>query len=191
VSQPTRAFLFPIGGIDDGVVRLRLRSDADLEPTVEACRDPAITEFTRVPADYDLAEAQRFAAESNEAAAAGERLSLVIADAEDDSFLGSMGIVAHDPEEGHCEIGYWLAPWGRGRGAATRALVLLCRWIFDELEIERIWIGVEPENTASQAVPERVGFSREGILRSLFENKGRRRDVISYSLLRGELPQGD
>ncbi len=184
-------FAFPIGGIDDGVVRLRFRVDSDTPRIVEACQDPEIPRWTRVPENYSEEDAREFMARAEREAAEGEALTLAVADAEDDAFLGSCGVIEMVREEQRCEIGYWLAPWARGRGAMTRAVRLLCRWLFDELEIERIAASAEPENTASQRVLERTGFTREGLARSLFEEKGRRRDVVYWSLLPGELPQGD
>ncbi len=90
-------------------------------------------------------------------------------------------------EEQRCEIGYWLAPWARGRGAMTRSVCLLCAWLQAEHGLQRIAAGAEPGNERSQAVLARAGFKREGIVRSLFEEKGRRRDFVYYSLLPGEL----
>ena len=179
---------FPIGGIEDGAVRLRLRTDADLPAIVEACQDPEILAYTRVPENYDMGDAREFAARAEREAAAGEGLALIIVDAGDDSLLGSCGVIEMVAAEQRCEIGYWLAAEARGRGVMSRAVRLLCGWLFGELELERISASAEPENHPSQAVLERVGFTREGIARSLFEEKGRRRDVIVYSLLRGELP---
>jgi RimJ/RimL family protein N-acetyltransferase len=184
-------FEFPIGGIDDGVVRLRFRTDADMPRIVEACRDPEIPRWTRVPEDYTEEDAREFMDRAEREAREGEALTLAVADAEDDSFLGSCGVIEIVRDEQRCEIGYWLAPWARGRGAMTRAVTLLCRWLFDEEGMKRIAAGAEPENAASQALLERAGFSREGTARSLFEEKGRRRDVVYWSLLPGELPQGD
>jgi RimJ/RimL family protein N-acetyltransferase len=43
------------------------------------------------------------------------------------------------------------------------------------------------ENDASQRVAERAGFTREGVLRSYREQKGRRYDHAVFSLLRSEL----
>lgn len=179
--------VFSAGGIDDGVVRIRLRREADLPAVVEACQDPAIKAYTRVPDDYDLAKAKEYAAWAQHEAVKGRELSLLMVDAEKDSLVGSIGFFDYSPSEGRCEIGYWLAPWARGRGLMERSVRLLCGWIFEELPIERISAGVEPANEPSHAMLARVGFSREGIARSLFEMKGRRRDVVVYSLLRGEL----
>lgn len=178
---------FPIGGIDDGVVRLRLRSDADVPRIIEACQDPEIPRWTRIPEGYDMEMAREFAQKAHDQAASAQGLALVVADAADDSLLGSCGVVRMVAEEQRCEIGYWLAPWARGRGVMTRAVRLLCRWLFDELGMQRIAAGAEPENVRSQAVLERAGFQREGIVRSLYEDKGRRRDFAYYSLLPGEL----
>lgn len=185
------AIKFPIGGIEDGVVRIRLLSDADLPGLIAACRDPEIPRWTRVPEDYDVAAARTFAETSELGLAEGRGLSLLIAGADEDGLLGSIAIVAVEPEERRCELGYWLARDARGQGTMTRSVRLLCRWIFAELEIERIAINVEPDNVRSRAVPERCGFQFEGVLRSYFINKGRRRDAASYSLLRDEMPQPD
>ena len=178
---------FPIGGIDDGAVRIRLRADADIPAVVKACQDPSIKAYTRAPDDYDESSAEEWAARTDRETANGESLSLIIADVETDELIGSIGFFDFVPDENRLELGYWLAPWGRGRGAMGRAVTLFCRWIFDELDIVRIQAGIEPSNEPSQAMIERAGFTREGTLRSYFPMKGRRRDIISYSLLRDEL----
>ncbi len=180
-------FGFPAGGIDDGVVRLRFRRDEDVVRIIEACADPEIPRWTRVPEGYDMEKAREFAARAREQAEEAKGLALVVADAGDDELLGSCGVIEMVADEQRCEIGYWLAPWARGRGVMTRAVRLLCRWLQDELGMERIAAGAEPGNGRSQAVLERAGFRREGIVRSLFEEKGRRRDFVYYSLLPGEL----
>jgi RimJ/RimL family protein N-acetyltransferase len=86
------------------------------------------------------------------------------------------------------EAGYWCAADVRGRGMVTRALRLLCRYAFHELEMRRLEAVVDPHNVASQRVAEKVGFRREGVMRSHMQHPdGRRRDSVLYSLLPGEL----
>jgi RimJ/RimL family protein N-acetyltransferase len=183
VSAPIE---FPIGGISDGEIRLRLRTDADNPAIVEACRDPDIVRWTRVPESYDEATAAEWAVESRRQRAAGTGLHLVVADAETDALIGSIGVHVSQAD-GRADVGYWLVPQARGRGVMASAVRLFSRWIFDNLPVERIEITVEPANAASRAVAERAGYTFEGILRSHTVIKGKRRDMTMHSLLRDEL----
>jgi RimJ/RimL family protein N-acetyltransferase len=175
---------FPVEGLRDELVLLRLRSDADLAAVVEACQDPEIPRWTRVPDHYGEPEAREWAREAARQHEAGEGLHLMIVDAGDGRLLGSIGIHRILDEDRRCDIGYWLAREARGRGAMTRAVRLLSAWVFDELPVDRIEIIVDPRNASSRAVAERAGFRFEGVLRSYVVMKDRRRDMAMYSLLR-------
>jgi RimJ/RimL family protein N-acetyltransferase len=107
-----------------------------------------------------------------------------IVDARTDEFLGTVGWRWVD---GNVQVGYWVKKEARGRGVATSALRLLARWAIEELGAERVQLLAEPENVASQRVAEKAGFRREGLLRSYFLLKGRRRDAIMFGLLPGDL----
>ena len=178
---------FPVEGLSDGVVRLRAMAEADIEAVIEACQDPEIPRWTRVPEPYGEAEGRSWFEQQATAGSDGTMLNLLAVDAVTDELLGSVGIVRADWEEGRCELGYWIARERRGLGIATRGVRMLCDWIFDRLPVDRIEIHSEPGNAASRRVAERAGFTLEGILRSYFVNKGARRDAASYSLLSGEL----
>jgi [ribosomal protein S5]-alanine N-acetyltransferase len=84
-----------------------------------------------------------------------------------------------------------VAPWARGQGVAARALRLLCRFGFDQLRLARVEVTIEPENTASRATAEAVGFREEGLLRSYLTIAGARRDMLMYSLLPADLQPPD
>jgi RimJ/RimL family protein N-acetyltransferase len=178
---------FPVEGIADADIRLRLLTEADLPALVELVQDPEIPRWTRIPSPYGRSDADEWFELQARGREQGDLLNLIIVDA-DDLILGSAGIVDLNWEEGRCELGYWLAREARGRGVMTRAVLLLSAWIFENLPIDRITITAEPGNHASRAVAERAGFTFEGVLRSYFVNKGVRRDAASYSLVRGELP---
>ena len=68
----------------------------------------------------------------------------------------------------------------------TRACQGLIRYGFDELNLNRIVIYVAPENLKSQAVPERLGFQKEGVLRQSIWIYDRFLDLVVYSLLASE-----
>jgi RimJ/RimL family protein N-acetyltransferase len=85
------------------------------------------------------------------------------------------------------EVSYFLRESARGRGLATRAVLLVSRWAFDELGIERIELRAHPENEASRRVAERAGFVLEGTERaSRAWPDGTRFDSLVFSRLRGD-----
>jgi [ribosomal protein S5]-alanine N-acetyltransferase len=182
-----RPIAFPIGGLSDEVVRLRLLADADLPAIVDAVQDAEIPRFTRVPAPYDATDARQFQRAAETGLASGTELVTVIVDAGDQRLLGTVGLHSIDFANRRGSAGYWVAASDRGRGVARRALTLLCRFGFDELGLERIELWIEPANAASLRVAEAVGLQREGLLRSFAEVGGRRRDMLMYSLLPGDL----
>ena len=178
---------FPVEGITDGQIRLRLRADTDTPAVINACRDPEVPRWTRVPDDYDDHAAAEWESEARRQRQSGEGLHLVIADAQTDEFLGSIGTREISRPDGRWDIGYFLAPEARGRGVMTRAVRMLSEWAFDNLPVDRLEITMEPANGPSRAVAERAGYTFEGVLRSHTMIKGTRRDMAMYSLLRGEL----
>ncbi len=104
----------------------------------------------------------------------------------DGNVVGSIALRLGTHETGH--LGYWCAPEARGQGITPRALRGLCRYALEELQLERLDLVTDIDNIASQRVAEKVGFRREGVLRShLRHPDGHRRDSVSYSLLPGEL----
>ena len=173
----------PVEGLSDGVVRLRVIADADVPAITAACQDPAIQRYTTVPSPYEEHHAREWMTAATAGMGAGTDLALLVVDSASDELLGSVGLHAIDPASGRCSAGYWVTEAARRRGVATRALGLLCRLGFDELDLRRIELWIEPENVGSVRVAESVGFVREGVLRSFMAVGGRRRDMLMYSLL--------
>jgi ribosomal-protein-alanine N-acetyltransferase len=182
-----RPISFPVEGLDDGVVRLRLMVEADVPAVVEAVQDPEIPRWTRVPIPYGEGDARQFRRMTQNGIQAGTDLVALIVSANDDELLGAVGIHGIDPESARCSAGYWVAAEARGRGVAARALRLLCAYAFEELGVKRVELWIDPENKPSLGVAEAVGFTREGLLRSFMPIQGQRRDMLMYSLLPGEL----
>ena len=183
-----RPIAFPVEGLNDGVVRLRLPADSDVEAIVEMCRDPAIQRYTTVPPDYRRSHALEWIQRGQAGVAAGTDLHVVITDSNDDSPLGTISLHEINRPASRCVSGYFVAPWARGRGVATRALILITAFAFDELRLARVEVTIEPENEASHRVAQAAGFTREGLLRSYMPVAGKRRDMVMYSLLPHEHP---
>jgi RimJ/RimL family protein N-acetyltransferase len=91
---------------------------------------------------------------------------------------------------GAFEIGYWIRAGEAGRGLATEATAALTRVGLELCGADRIEIRVEPDNRPSLAIPRKLGFSEEGMLRRRLEPTGRdgaRRDVLVFSMFRDGL----
>lgn len=186
--QPTdalspRPIEFPVEGLSDGVVLLRLPAESDVRELTEACRDPDISRYTTVPSNYKPSHAVEWIQRGLAGVAAGADLHTVIADARDGRLLGTISLHEINRPAGRCASGYFTAPWARGRGVATRALRLITAFAFDELHLHRVEVTIEPENVASLRVARAAGFTEEGLLRSYMPVSGRRRDMIMLSLL--------
>jgi ribosomal-protein-serine acetyltransferase len=83
-------------------------------------------------------------------------------------------------------MGYWLAVPATGRGTVTRAVDALIDYAFDIWQLNRVEIRVGVDNARSRAIPERLGFTQEGILREAEHVGGRYIDHVLYALLASE-----
>jgi RimJ/RimL family protein N-acetyltransferase len=142
--------------LTDGVVTLRPKRPTDVEAITAACQDPEISRWTQVPRPYTREHAVEWLNQDDPHSA-----SLLAVDA-DGVLLGSFSVMEIDRGRGYGEIGYWVAAAARGRGVATRAVVLLRDWASDELGLTELEIMAKPDNLGSRRVAERAGFAETG-----------------------------
>jgi [ribosomal protein S5]-alanine N-acetyltransferase len=159
---------------DDAIVVRPLQEDDAPALASAIDDDPDLDRWTSIPFPYTEHDAREFIATTEESAFA-------IVDRATGELLGGIGTRVAGPAV--VEIGYWVKAGARGRGIATRALALIVRFAFDELDAARVQLSTEPDNLGSQRVAEKAGFVREGTLRSHLCIKGRRRDAVMFSLL--------
>lgn len=164
----------------DGIV-LRSWQEGDAPRVFEACQDPEIQRWIpALPRPYTRADAHAFV---TDALGLGPHQLAIV---EAGTVVGSIGL--HPGKNETAGIGYWCAAEARGLGLTTLATRRLCRYALDQLGLERLQLTTDVENLASQRVAEKVGFQREGVMRShLRHPNGRRRDSALFSLLPGEL----
>ena len=150
----------------DGDLTLRPPLPGDAEAVTAACQDPAIQRWTLVPSPYRREHAEAWLAAAPERARAGEAVSLLAVEG-DGRLAGSFSLMELDHDRGYGEIGYWVAPWARGRGVATRAVGLLHGWAVEQLGMRRLEILTHADNAASRRVAERCGYGATGEVRAL------------------------
>jgi RimJ/RimL family protein N-acetyltransferase len=181
---------FPDPPLTDGVVALRPWTRDDIEFVVEACQDPEVSRYSpAIPFPYTEADALGWFESQEPTRLAGKGLAFAVTHAATGELLGAIGLDKVSEMRMSATTGYWLAREARGHGYISRAVRVLARWAFEDLELARLELTADPENIASQHVAERCGFQREGHLRSdiVVRHSGQRRDSLVYGLLPGEL----
>lgn len=86
-------------------------------------------------------------------------------------------------------IGYWLSKDAQGHGIMTRVVEALCRYAFEELQFNKVEIRAAVGNTKSRAIPERLGFEKEGTIRSAEWLYDHFVDHVVYGMLANEWTQ--
>jgi RimJ/RimL family protein N-acetyltransferase len=185
--RPVPELTLPSPPLADDRVALRRFTRGDVGWVVDACRDPEIPRFTSVPDPYDEDDAGAWIATHDDGRAAGSGLHLAVVAADGGKPIGSVGLMRISWEHLRGEIGYWIAPWARGRGAAPRAVRLLAAHAFHGVGLQRIEVVPYLDNPASQRVAEKAGCRREGVMRSYFLAHGERHDCVMYALLPEDL----
>ena len=172
--------------LSDGDIRLEPLTAEHAAAMDALARDQDVTRFTRVlepvPDGFGARWVERYTRGRDERTNEG----FAIVDSESGDFLGFMALVNLNLDAEEAEAGYIVASHARGRGVATRALRLLTAWAFDELPLERIELLIDVENSPSEIIAQRCGYTREGVLRWTYLKPGLRSDTIVYSKLRRE-----
>jgi RimJ/RimL family protein N-acetyltransferase len=184
----------PLVTLSDGVVTLRPWSREDARFMAEAQTDPAIRRYNgshdrrgnpAPPPSITDAEAaiDTFAASWRAFAATGTPSGVVFAivDTSSGELVGCCGVDDWSPED-VAQFGYWIGPEARGRGYATRAVVLFTGWLFDR-GAARVFLTIVAGNEGSVAVARRAGFGYEGTMRAHSVWQGERYDVMWFAAL--------
>lgn len=172
--------------------RLHLRpvEGRDAEPIyalVDAERE-RLAEWLPWAAQQTLAATRSFVAESRAQQERGEGFQAAIV--RDEEIAGIAGYHRIDRLNRATTIGYWLASRHEGEGVMSAAVRALVGHAFEAWGLHRVVIEAAVANRRSRAVPERLGFREEGVLRESQLVGDRFHDAVVYSLLAAEWEGG-
>jgi RimJ/RimL family protein N-acetyltransferase len=119
----------------------------------------------------------------------GENFVYGLFSADESEVVGGSGLHARAGDEISLEIGYWIRASAIGQGYATEVTAALARVGLELCGADRIDIRVDPDNERSAAVPRKLGFVEEGLLRRrLISAPGEEpRDASLFALFRDGL----
>ena len=130
----------------------------DITPTdaswiFDACQDEQIQYWTTVPKPYLMEHATSFTAN------ALNEYKIWIIENEQNKPVGVISIHTVN-EDSVAEIGYWVAPWGRGMGATKDAIKSLAEYAKTQPDIKSIQATISDLNIASQKVAIAAGLAK-------------------------------
>lgn len=143
--------------------------------------------LTWVDSAHDVSFMLNFIRGRLEALAAGQGYSLSIW--HKGGIAGVVGLYDLDQAARKAEIGYWLGQEFEGQGLMTRSVAALINYAFFEMGVGRLEIRASTKNLKSRAIPERLGFTLEGILRQEVWLHGKPQDMALYALLKQDWPK--
>jgi ribosomal-protein-serine acetyltransferase len=98
-------------------------------------------------------------------------------------FVGATGYHHYDWSVPCIETGYWIRKSYAGLGLMTEAVNAITQYAFKQLSVKRITITCDKDNIRSKKIPERLGYTLEGILKANRKNHitGNISDTLIYS----------
>ncbi len=166
--------------------RLRLLEESDaqeLYAVVDANRD-YLARWLPWAASQTLEDTRIFIQRTREQLISNDGFQTAIA--EDHKLVGVVGFTDISWQHRSTTIGYWLAEAAQGRGIMTRAVRALVDHAIGTWQLNRVEIRAGTSNTRSRAIPERLGFSQEGVLREAERVGDRHLEQAVYAMLARE-----
>lgn len=153
-----------------GELTLRPWTDDDVEPLIEAYRDPLLRRWTRIPIT-NAHEARQWLDLQKRGLDTAERISFAVDETQPEPvgcrLLANVVLKLDARDPSRAEVGFWTAAPGRGRGIAPRAVGMLTTWAFDiftDAGLDRLELLHDVRNPASCRVAEKARYEFDRVL---------------------------
>jgi RimJ/RimL family protein N-acetyltransferase len=165
-------------------LKLRWLDERDAPAQFAIFSDPQVTRYWSGATWTSMSQADDWIASALEAYRNGSGLRFGIELAERGELIGNASLFSFSEQNRRCELGYVLGSAHWGRGYVTEALTALLDYGFTELDLNRVEADIDPRNSASRRVLERLGFCKEGYMPERWIVNGEIADTAYYGLLK-------
>lgn len=174
--------------------RLYLRplsiEDTTAIQAVASLREIADTMIS-IPHPYPHGEAERYIAQKMTAFADGHCITFAIESQASQAFCGIIEVRDIESEHSQAELSFWLTPATWGCGYMSETLDAVVRFVFESLELNRLYAYHMVRNPDSGRVLKKSGFVQEGILRQRVRKWGVFEDVALLAILHDDWQRSD
>ncbi|MEU9849902.1 GNAT family N-acetyltransferase [Streptomyces sp. NPDC047985] len=158
---------FPDISISTDRLVLRPFDMVDVPAYIEMMNDELITAWIDAPHPFGRVDAERWVRRIAPAQrTTGDGIVLAVTEFLTQRLVGSVRLHRTDWRTLATEATYITAPWARGEGYATEAVLALSQWLFRDQGFERMELRTPAGDTAAQQVAQKVGSISEGVLRN-------------------------
>ncbi len=179
---------FPETTLRTGRLVLRPFTGADIPDTQASCTDELTQRWLPLPHPYTLADAADYCTvKATRARESGDGIHFAVTDTGSGRLLGDVSLKKTNWRALTSEVGYWVAPWARGRGIASEATRAVAEWLLSSRGFERLELRAATGNVASQRAAVNAGFTREGVLRNAGFTHSARVDLVVFSLIPADI----
>lgn len=166
---------------------LRPFAPADAPAIQRLASDRAIAESTLlIPHPYPEGAAAEWIAGHDDAS---NNHIFAITLREGGGVMGAIGLHV-DSNHDRAEIGYWIGVPFWNRGYVTEAAKVIVEYVFNTLNLNRVFAFHFTRNPASGRVLQKIGMNREGTMRQHIVKWGEHVDVDYYGAVRAEWGRG-
>ena len=175
--------------IETGRLRVRLAAESDLPALLEVNGSEEVTALLPYTRWTSMADGEAWFQRMKNIQDTGLALQFVVANKSTDIAIGTCLLFRFEEGSARAELGYVLGRAHWGRGYMQEALEALIGCVFESMGLRRLEAEVDTRNRASARLLQRLGFTKEGLLRQRWVAKGEAKDVETWGLLRNEWPQ--
>lgn len=175
---------FPV--LETERITLRQLRQEDAVEVFDYFSKDEVTEYYDLESFIELKQAAELISSWNDRYTKLEGIRWGITYSAADQVIGTCGFHNWSKEHFKAEIGYELAPEHWRKGIMAEVVERVVQYGFEELGLHRIEAFVDPDHIASRMLLEKKGFTKEGILRDCFYEKGRFVDAVVFSILSKE-----
>ena len=174
------------GPIESERLVVRLVARSDLPALLEVNSNEEVTALLPYARWQSMADAEAWLKRMEGIQASGLALQFVVVSKSSGLAIGTCLLFRYEGGSARAELGYVLGRPHWGSGLMHEALQALIDSAFAGLALRRLEAEVDPRNRPSTRLLQRLGFTKEGLLRQRWVTKGEVKDVEMYGLLRDE-----
>ncbi len=172
--------------LTEGNITLRPYRTEDTGPVNESVIESMAELSPWMPwahSSYSIDDSRAWVEQQPERWERGTDYNFVITDSSTGIHLGGCGLNGVQNDFKVADLGYWVRTSRTRQGIATTVTLVLARFAFNELKLNRVAIVIAVGNKASLRVAEKAGAVKEGILRNGLTLPGGPSDAVMHSLI--------